>query len=249
MHGKFVERVEDSHISKARTYSWLKSAGLKGETEGLIIAAQDQSLPTRNYQANITKTIENDLCRTCKEQKETIDHIVAGCSRLAPTEYLERHNKVAKYIHWCICKDVGAPVCQKWYEHQPEPVTEIKEWKILYDFSIHTDRNIKANRPDLIIKDSIRNKCTLLDVSIPADKNVSYKEFEKKSKYKDLEIEIRRMWKVNTTIVPIVVGALGLISNDFDQYTNEVPGTISKSEVQKITLMGTAHILRKVLMM
>ena len=80
-------------------------------------------------------------------------------------------------------------------------------------------------------------------------KTFHIKNLKKKSKYKDLEIEIRRMWKVNTTIVPIVVGALGLISNDFDQYTKEVPGTISKSEVQKITLMGTAHILRKVLMM
>ena len=64
---------------------------------------------------------------------------------------------------------------------------------VLWDFGIHTDRKIEANRPDIIIKDKEKNECVLIDVAVPADKNVSIKEFEKKSKYKDLEIEVQRM--------------------------------------------------------
>ena len=76
---------------------------MKGETESLILAAQGQSLSTRNYQANITKELENDLCRLCKAKPETIDHLVSGCEAIAATEYLQRHNNIAQYIHWNIC--------------------------------------------------------------------------------------------------------------------------------------------------
>ena len=84
---------------------------------------------------------------------------------------------------------------------------------------------------------------------MPGDANVSAKEFEKKYKYKDLELEIQRSWKMKTKIIPVVVGALGVIRTDFLMYLKEIPGEVCCKEVQKIGLMGTAHILRKNLTM
>ena len=43
------------------------------------------------------------------------------------------------------------------------------------------------------------------------DINISAKEFEKLSKHKDLQIEVERMWQLTMSIIPIVVGALGLV--------------------------------------
>ena len=63
---------------------------------------------------------------------------------------------------------------------------------ILYDMPIHTDREISANRPDIVIKNNRDKKCALIDVAIPSDKNTSKKISKKVSKYKDLEIEISR---------------------------------------------------------
>ena len=46
-------------------------------------------------------------------------------------------------------------------------------------------------------------------MSIPSDKNISLKTFEKLSKYKDLEIKIEnKMWKLKTTTTSAVSGAL-----------------------------------------
>ena len=42
-------------------------------------------------------------------------------------------------------------------------------------------------------------------MSVPSDNNVSAKEFEKLSKYKDLEIEISKMWNVKTNTIPVII--------------------------------------------
>jgi len=84
-------------------------------------------------------------------------------------------------------------------------------------------------------------------VSIPGDKNTSVKVVEKLSKYKDLEIEIERMWGMKITTVPVVIGALCVIKKGTDQFMKKIPRNIRLQELQKATLLGTAHILRKVL--
>ena len=247
LHGKFSQRCTQADVDKENTFSWLKSSGMKPETEGFIIAAQDQSLQTNNYKVHIQKTGTNAMCRYCREHQETIDHLVSGCPTLAINEYLIRHNKVAQYVHWKVCQHFDLKVVDRWYEHQTPPVTENEKVAILWDFPIQTDRTIKANRPDIIIRDKIKRTCLLIDVSIPADKNTSLKNFEKLSKYKDLEIELGKSWNMKMKTVPIIVGALGVINRSFKKYLQEVPGKLSIHEIQKITLLGTAHILRKAL--
>ena len=48
-------------------------------------------------------------------------------------------------------------------------------------------------------------------MAIPADRNVLQKEAEKKLKYKSLCIEIQRMWNLKWTIVPVIIGATGIV--------------------------------------
>ena len=87
----------------------------------------------------------------------------------------------------------------------------------------------------------------LIEISCPADGNVSHKEFEKLAKYKDLEIELTKMWKMKTITVPVICGALGMIKKGTQNHIDKIPGKIHLSEIQKITLNGTAHILRRFL--
>ena len=84
-------------------------------------------------------------------------------------------------------------------------------------------------------------------MSIPSDRNVSIKEVEKLSKYKDLEIEVSKMWQMKTSTVQIVIGALGLVTKGLKTYTNQIPGYIRIEDLQKIALLGSAHTLRRTL--
>ena len=135
-----------------------------------------------------------------------------------------------------------------WYEHDPKSVEENDDIAIFCDMPIHIDREISANRPDIVIKNNRDKKCILIDVAIPSDKNTKYiKVSEKISKCQDLEIEITRMWQMKTEIISVVIGALGVVKKGSEKFIGEIPGNINLQEIQKTTLLRTAHILRKVL--
>jgi len=87
----------------------------------------------------------------------------------------------------------------------------------------------------------------LIDVAISGDRNVIEKETEKILIYKDLTIEIQRMWNVRTKAIPVIIGATGAISKLFREYVSNIPGKHEVKELQKTAILGTADILRKVL--
>jgi len=55
----------------------------------------------------------------CYKAEECIKHIVAGCTTLAPSEFTDRHNKVASYIQWKIYQHMELHVTDKYYRHIP----------------------------------------------------------------------------------------------------------------------------------
>ena len=74
------------------------------------------------------------------------------------------------------------------------------------------------------------------------------REAERILKYKDLTIEIQRMWNVKTKVISVITGATGTISKTFRKYVSNIPGNHEVKELQKTAILGAAHILRKVLM-
>jgi hypothetical protein len=50
-----------------------------------------------------------------------------------------------------------------------------------------------------------------------------------------------------TIIIPVVIGATGTISKSFRKYVSNIPGNHDVKELQKIAVLGIAHILRKAL--
>jgi len=77
--------------------------------------------------------------------------------------------------------------------------------------------------------------------------NNNNKEADKILKYKDLTIEIQCMWNVKTKVIPVIIGATGIISKSFRKYVSNIPGKHEVKELQKTAILGIAHIIRKVL--
>ena len=67
---------------------------------------------------------------------------------------------------------------------------------ILWNQQVQTDRTIASNKPVIIIRDNEKGTCMLIDVAISGDRNLIKKEADKILKYKDLTVEIQRMWNV-----------------------------------------------------
>ena len=92
--------------------------------------------------------------------------------------------------------------------HNPAPVLENDSHKLQWDFNIQTDHLIPARRPDLIIINNKKKKkkkriCKIVDFAVPADHRLNLKECEKKDNYLDLARELKKLWNMKVTIVPI----------------------------------------------
>jgi hypothetical protein len=71
---------------------------------------------------------------------------------------------------------------------------------------------------------------------------------EKILQYKDITIQIQRVCSVKTKVMPVMTGATGTSSKSFRKYLNNRPGKHEIKELQNTAILGTAHVLRKVLM-
>jgi hypothetical protein len=136
-----------------------------------------------------------------------------------------------------------------WYEHVPKTVETSQGGKvtILWNQQVQNDRTIPNKKPDIIIRDNEKGTCMLIDVAISGDRNVIRKEAEKILKYKHFTIEIQSMWNVKARVISVIIGATGTISKSFRKYMSSIRGNHEVRELQKTAILGTAHILRKVL--
>jgi len=87
----------------------------------------------------------------------------------------------------------------------------------MWDVPVITDWTILANRHNTVLHDNKEKTCPLIDIAIPDNPNVNTKEAEKLSKYKVLETEVSRMWKLRKKIVSFIIGAFGTIKKGSDQ--------------------------------
>jgi hypothetical protein len=66
-------------------------------------------------------------------------------------------------------------------------------------------------------------------------------------KCEDLAIEIQHMWIIKAKVIPVITGAPRIISISFIKYQSNIPGKHEIKELETTAILGTVHILWKVL--
>ena len=97
---------------------------------------------------------------------------------------------------------------------KPVTILENNTNKLLWEFNIHSDHLISARRPDLIIINNKKKRtCKIVDFAVPADHRIKLKKCEKKDMYLELARKLKKkLWNMNETIIPIVIGAFGTVT-------------------------------------
>ena len=174
--------------------------------------------------------------------------MISECSKFAQKEYKARHDWVGKVIHWKMCWKFQFNHTNKWQIHNPAPVLENDSHELRWDFNIQTDHLIPARRPDLIIINKQKKRtCKIVDFAVPADQRINLKECEKKDKYLDLARELKKLWNMKVTIVPILIGALGTITKGLLKGLEDLEVSGRVETIQTTALLKMDRILRRVL--
>ena len=245
LHGRFKRLI--NNISHDKTWTWLRKANFKRETESLLMAAQNSVIRTNHIKARIDKMQQNSKCGLCCDRDETINHIISECSKLAHKECNARHDWMGKVIHWEMCKKLKFDHANKWYMHIPAPVLENDTHRLLWDFNIQTDHLISARRPDLIIISKKKKICKIVDFAVPADHRIKLKECEKRDMYLDLAKELKKLWNMKVTIIPTVIGAFGTVTKGLLKGLEDLEVGGRVETIQTTALLKMARILKRVL--
>ena len=119
--------------------------------------------------------------------------------------------------------------------------------KFLWDFDVQTDHRISARRPDLIIINKKKNNSKIVDFAVLVDHRIKLKECEKRDKYLDLARELKKLWNMKVTIIPIVIGPFGTVTKGLLKGLEDLEVGGRVEIIQTTALLKTARILRRVL--
>ena len=248
LHGKFMRDVRD--VADDRSWQWVRAGYLSKSTEEFVFAAQEQALRTRFFRSEIEKEKDVDpKCRVCGKEVESVGHLASGCSGLAQREYKRRHDRMGLRVYWELCRKYGLDCADSWYKEVPDEVRKSTdgEIEIWWDRSVETTQKLEHNRPDVTVLNHTAKEWTFVDFSVPWDRNVEIKEVEKVEKYSSLAKEIRKMHRVSTRVVPLVVGSLGVVSGNLEGHLKSLGIPDVLGGMQASALIGTTLILKKVL--
>ena len=117
---------------------WLEQ-NLTPRKTSAIMSMIEQMVETRAWK-EVRGLTENNQCRLCKEQRETVQHLLAGCKMLASSEYLARHNRALMVMAVAWAKEQNLlDQNVKWYQEKWKRghVLENSQAKLVWDFEFN----------------------------------------------------------------------------------------------------------------
>ena len=89
--------------------------------------------------------------------------------------------------------------------------------------------------------------CKIVNFAVPADHRIKLKECEKKDKFLNLARELKKLWNMKVTIIPVVIGAFGTVTKGLLKGLDDLEVGGRVEIIQMTALLRTARIVRRVL--
>ncbi|XP_045477891.1 uncharacterized protein LOC123683040 [Harmonia axyridis] len=225
LHGRYPGLLESRDVNKVESLTYLRAGYLFPETEGRLLAIQDQVMQTRMYLKHIAQqNIPTDRCRKCSQRPESIQHLTSSCPILAPKDYLGRHNSMAKIYHQQMALKLGL-IQDELQQHLyvPKALLQNATYNMYWDGTLVTDRAVAHNRPDITLFDKVRKTCLLIEFTIPADDNITRAYSEKVTKYTDLAFQLRKMYALESvSVLPMIISVNGMVERHLIENTQRL---------------------------
>ena len=241
-------------IQESDSFQWLQ-LGLNPEKTSAIIQMCEQMVETKYWKKIKGLGGADDKCRLCGKYLENVQHILAGCEKLAGIEYIKRHNKALSLFAFEFGRRFNLIQEEKWYKFNWENnrIIENGEWKVMWDFQYQGRKENINRRPDLTIENKIKRKIWLYDMACPMENNIEKKKNEKLTKYRQIAFEIREKRKhYLVEIVPLIIGCCGggfkEAKKSIEKVMNDEKASFHLTrEMQKLVVCESESIIRKVL--
>lgn len=249
----------DAGIDEQTSFLWLREGKLSSTAVRNVIATQEGCLWTRAVSNSATAS-----CRACKKTTETPEHVVSNCSKWLPTLYIDRHDSVARNIHYKLCQkyDLTPPH----YSQKVDPVLENERVKLYWNQPVQTKTIIRHNKPDLIAFDKVSLKATIIEVAVSwftgIVKQMEIKrnrycvngnwDDEMKTPYPRGDNLLRELqtagWQVS--FLPVVIGATGEVPSGLKEQMQGILGLSTEAtekcieRLQRSAVLGTSRIIK-----
>ena len=257
----FKIRSDDKELVNKTCYDWLtKWKECPTQVINDISSIYLQTVPTLSFlKSRCVATIEDDSCRLCYEEKETVKHILSHCGKLAKSDYFTRHNKALQVIIYSVLKRAGlVDECPPWFSVvNVKPYYENELIELYWDIPEYSGDEEKDNNPDRLMRPDgkliLKNvkKVIVLEQSVPWIENRCIKLHEKEEKYVGVLRNLRLQYPDHEVCqASFIMDCLGGYSKNLPENLAKVG--IAKQEartvirnMQKVVLNEAARLVNK----
>jgi hypothetical protein len=251
------------NIDLRASFNWLREGKLSSIAVRNVIAAQEGCLITRSHPCCVSSS-GNLNCRACGIATETIEHVLTGCSKWLPTLYIDRHDSVARCLHYRIC--IKYELAPQHYSQSVGPVKENDRVKLYWNQPVQTKTIIRHNKPDIVIFDKVAKTAIIIEFAVSwftgIGRQIEIKrnrycvngnyEDELKVPYPNGDNLFRELqnsgWKVSFVVV--VIGACGEISLGMNDQIRTCLGISQKEaedcieRMERSAVLGSSRIIK-----
>lgn len=254
-------------VDQRLSYQWIAKGMVNKRAMRDCLALQESALYTNRRNPNK----DNQKCRQCHKTYESMQHVASGCNVFRHTLQLDRHNGVARALYTGLIRKFHFKT--QHYSEQIMPVVENDEAKLYWDFNMVTRRELKYNKPDIVVFDKLTNTITVIEVcccwyeNMLSQHRIKYHKYATNSIVEDiLELDTDNprpglnlmgqlgelYGKENNNgirVIPVIVGACGEVLPGFDETIRSIGFSRKESsdlieKLERAAVLGTSRLLR-----